>query len=140
MCAFLAVALWKPEFATALKMPRRTTLSQYVQMPSRVATEQNHCTFSVLVTNGQPTKLQLVVTLAMLLAPSVEEEDIAMYKRSSGLFEIEIACCTAALFQSLKNTHSMEAWNNNLAAHYHATITSARAVEIKGVSVSGVIF
>lgn len=123
-----AVAFWRPEFALVLRASHRVPEQQV--RPPRMAAEINHCTFSVLATVGRPSRLQLAVSLASTLAPSVDEEDITLHQLSPGLFEVEIACCTRELYLTLKREQSIDSWNYKIGDHYGASVVVSRSVEV----------
>jgi hypothetical protein len=128
---FSAVASWRPEFAMAMQVSKSIAFHQQPVLPPRVASEHNQCTFSVLATVGKPSRLQILVSLASVLAPSVEEDDIALQQLSPGFFEVTVACCTPDLHQTLRSSRAMELWNGALASHYEASVIVSRPVEIK---------
>jgi hypothetical protein len=128
---FFAVVSWRPEFAVAIQVSRRIAFPQQPVLPPRVASEHNQCTFSVLATVGKPSRLQVLVSLASVLAPSVEEDDIALQQLSPGFFEVTVACCTPDLHQTLRSSRVMELWNGALASHYEASVIVSRPVEIE---------
>lgn len=124
-------AVWRPEFAVAMQVSRRIAFAQQPAPPPRVPNEHNHCTFSVIATVGKPSRLQLIVSLASVLSPSVDEDDVALEQLSPGFFEVNVACCTRDVYQTLKSAHTIESWNVALGSHYEATVAVSRPVEIE---------
>jgi hypothetical protein len=132
MCVVLCVTFSYPEFTAALRASRNVAFN-IPTMPSRNASERNHCTFSVLASVGRPSRLQLVVELAWALTPSVEEDDIVISQYSPGFFEVDVACCTADIFRALENPHGggIHRWNSHLWPHYGSSVILSRAVAIE---------
>lgn len=129
---FLMAASWRPEFATALQVTRRMGLHyEALAVPPRIATERNHCSFSILASSGRPTKLQIQLTLSDTLSTSVEEEDVSVIQLSPGFFEVDVACCTRELHQILTSSNCIESWNKRIGQQYSATVIVSRHVEIE---------
>jgi hypothetical protein len=118
----LAVSFWRPEFALTLRDSRRIdNFKKAVALP-RIAHNNSYCVLSVLTTAGTPTRLQLTVALASILAPSVDEDHITITKLSTGLFRVEVARCTDAVYYTLKVSSCIDSWNAQLEAHYDASV------------------
>jgi hypothetical protein len=135
---FLTVASWRPEFAAAIQVTRRLGWHrEVVAVPPRMASERNHCSFSVLASSGRPTRLQLQLTLSDTLDVSVDEEDIAVTQLSPGFFEVDVACCTRELHQVLTSSTCIELWNKRLGQQYSSTVIVSRHVELEQPPLSG---
>jgi hypothetical protein len=126
-----AVASWQSDLSQALRASRHVALPPQTMFSPRMASETNHCTFSVFATVGTPSRLQLIVALASTLAPSVDEGDIRLRQLSPAYFEIDVACCTRELYQTLKNTQSIDSWNAKLTSHYDASVVVSRILRVQ---------
>jgi hypothetical protein len=123
---------WHEIQALAARLPR-ASVSPRVEAVSRgVESERMHCVFTVFATAGSPTRLQLVVALASALAPSVQEEDVAVSASSAGFFEVDVRRCTEALHRVLNGGASVEAWNAVLASHHGAAVAASRVLRVAG--------
>lgn len=126
-----AVASWQSDLSQALRASRHVAPPPQTMFSPRMASENNHCTFSVFATVGTPSRLQLIVALASTLAPSVDEGDIRLRQLSPAYFEIDVACCTRELYQTLKNTQSIDSWNAKLTSHYDASVVVSRILRVQ---------
>jgi hypothetical protein len=123
--------VWKFRSTATPQFTQSKHVAFFKVLPPRKANERSHCTFTVGVTSGRPSKLQLVVTLALALAESTLEENIVLHKISPGLFDVDIARCTDELHSTLTNKHFVKTWNIVLEAHHDATITLITSVEVE---------
>lgn len=128
---FLSLFQWRPDFNLALQTSRRIPFMSNPTNSPRVSNENSHCTFSVVHNVGHPSKLQMVVTLASTIAPSVDEEDVVVTQLSLGAFEVDVACCTKDLYTTLKTEHWIASWNYQLQYHYGASVLMSRVVQFK---------
>lgn len=123
--------VWKFRFTATPQLTQAKHVAFVKVLPARKAKEKNHCTFTVGSTSGRPSKLQLVVTLALALAKSTREDDIVLNKISPGLFDVDIARCTQELHSTLTNKDFVNTWNIVLEAHHEATIALVTSVEVE---------
>ena len=126
----LLVASWGPMLSLEMHLSDRLSLPEFEPARRRISSERNHCTFSVFATTGRPSRLQLLVTLASVLQPAVDDEDIAVKQPSPGFFEIDVACCTRELYRMLKHRRCMDSWNSLLKSYYQSILVVSQGVSL----------